>query len=394
MKTLFCCALLLFSVTAHTSPLNLPKSVPVKVDESIGNIGITDKKPIRSEIADKAFQAPQIGYIRFPTIRRQSSHHYKPVEIYVLGKNFVRPDDTHNNWAFYLEGDFSTMLLNESSDAKRLEIPAISWRPNQVTLRLPAWGEFFYYFPMGLEERQAHKTCFDNCMKEQKKGQFKEAFLKRQCEQTCDQDNQEDRVFELTLYDKDSNKPLTPPFEIRYTVEQATYRGNGDGIDRDRDGDGFEDIAYGGEDCDDTDADRYPGNVEVPDPEGKDEDCDPYTTGARDLDRDGFRDSRPFNINSPGLAEGRDCDDEDAAVNPTSPEVCNGKDDNCDGEIDEGVLWTYYKDKDGDLFGDPTQIIKSCPGLISGDDRLVTNNNDCNDNDPTVNPRNGNCPSQ
>lgn len=48
----------------------------------------------------------------------------------------------------------------------------------------------------------------------------------------------------------------------------------------DRDGDGAADAACGGSDCDDRDADRYPGNVERMDPDGHDEDCDPNTQGA------------------------------------------------------------------------------------------------------------------
>ena len=33
----------------------------------------------------------------------------------------------------------------------------------------------------------------------------------------------------------------------------------------------------------------------------------------------------------------RDCDDVRAGVNPDATEVCNGLDDNCDGEVDEGL---------------------------------------------------------
>ncbi len=29
-------------------------------------------------------------------------------------------------------------------------------------------------------------------------------------------------------------------------------------------------------------------------------------------------------------------------------EICNGVDDDCDGEVDEGFIVTYYRDADGD----------------------------------------------
>lgn len=59
----------------------------------------------------------------------------------------------------------------------------------------------------------------------------------------------------------------------------------------DADGDGYDAIACGGDDCDDNDADRNPGLTEVCDARGKDEDCDATTFGDRDEDRDGFIDS-------------------------------------------------------------------------------------------------------
>ncbi len=56
----------------------------------------------------------------------------------------------------------------------------------------------------------------------------------------------------------------------------------------DADGDGVESVACGGADCDDKDPNRYPGNTEICDARGHDEDCDPRTVGSRDLDGDGY----------------------------------------------------------------------------------------------------------
>jgi len=52
--------------------------------------------------------------------------------------------------------------------------------------------------------------------------------------------------------------------------------------------------------------------------------------------------------------QGGDCDDESPAVNPLVPEICNNKDDDCDGQSDpEGAqgCMDYFLDEDGDGFG-------------------------------------------
>jgi len=41
-------------------------------------------------------------------------------------------------------------------------------------------------------------------------------------------------------------------------------------------------------------------------------------------------------------------------------EVCNGKDDDCDGTVDEGVKNTYYQDSDNDGYGNSTVSIQAC----------------------------------
>ena len=53
-----------------------------------------------------------------------------------------------------------------------------------------------------------------------------------------------------------------------------------------------------------------------------------------------------------GTPSANDCDDADASVHPGAEEACNGVDDDCDGEIDEGVRTTFFLDADGDGHGD------------------------------------------
>lgn len=113
--------------------------------------------------------------------------------------------------------------------------------------------------------------------------------------------------------------------------------------DIDMDHDGHADVKYGGADCDDSDPNRFPGNPEVPDFEGHDEDCNLSTIGTMDRDNDGFTDARVFNASAlPGgpVVRGEDCDDTRRGVNPGVPEIPgNGLDDNCDGNVDFDESW-------------------------------------------------------
>src|SRR5690606_946482 len=115
----------------------------------------------------------------------------------------------------------------------------------------------------------------------------------------------------------------------------------------DEDGDGHASMVCGGDDCDDSDPLVYTGAIEVCDPMNRDEDCDASTFGFRDGDGDGFPDARCCN----GTSCGSDCDDSLPGVHPGLAEVCDGFDNDCDTNVDEGVLRTFYPDADGDSFG-------------------------------------------
>ncbi|MFN0032198.1 MAG: MopE-related protein [Flavobacteriales bacterium] len=68
----------------------------------------------------------------------------------------------------------------------------------------------------------------------------------------------------------------------------------------------------------------------------------------------------------------------------TAPvETCNDLDDDCDGQIDEGIPTnTYYRDLDGDTYGNPLVTIQDCSQPAG----YVSDNTDCNDNNASVNP--------
>lgn len=93
------------------------------------------------------------------------------------------------------------------------------------------------------------------------------------------------------------------------------------------------------------------------------------TTGSVDMDGDGY-------------TTAEDCDDTDAAVNPGASEECDGVDNDCDGEIDDGVTQTYYNDLDGDGFGDSSTTTEACEPT----DNWVESDGDCDDGDPYVYP--------
>lgn len=152
--------------------------------------------------------------------------------------------------------------------------------------------------------------------------------------------------------------------------------------DADEDGFGFpgDPMCRNGaaEDCNDQDPRISPSEPEIYD--GRDNNCDGSIDEGLDEDLDGIPDFRDLCLGTPsgfgvapdgcavceidgdgdGFGATQDCDDGDASVYPGAMEICNSRDDDCDGVIDEGF------DKDGDGF-------KTCQ-------------NDCDDSNPRVNP--------
>lgn len=138
-----------------------------------------------------------------------------------------------------------------------------------------------------------------------------------------------------------------------------------------------------GDDCDDQDNNRFPGNIELCDVDGHDEDCDEETYGKVDADGDRFDDAQCCNTRADGsLNCGDDCDDLRPNVNKTATEACDGVDNNCDGQVDEGVLVTVYEDADRDGHGNPNVSAQRCAGAAG----FAENSDDCDDNDPARHP--------
>jgi MYXO-CTERM domain-containing protein len=145
-----------------------------------------------------------------------------------------------------------------------------------------------------------------------------------------------------------------------------------------------------GDDCDDSEAQAFPGNTEVCD--GVDNDCSGAVdeglrnTYYRDTDGDGHGDPSRTTTDCEAPLDyvevGDDCDDDEFFVHPGRTEVCDGLDNDCSGGVDEGLAVTYFRDDDGDGHGDAAHSATECeapPGY-------VTSSDDCDDDEVNAYP--------
>lgn len=153
-------------------------------------------------------------------------------------------------------------------------------------------------------------------------------------------------------------------------------------------------------DCDDSDAAEYPGAPEYCD--GDDDNCDGeidedgavnVATWYADADSDSYGDVAMADVDcdqpSGFVADYSDCNDADAAVNPSAAEICDDGniDEDCDADADDADVSatgqaTWYADVDADSFGDAGSPLAMCdipPGYVA-------DNTDCDDGAPAVNP--------
>jgi hypothetical protein len=160
-------------------------------------------------------------------------------------------------------------------------------------------------------------------------------------------------------------------------------------------------VARGG-DCDDSRAERNPGELERCDPEAIDEDCDEAADDAdteaagkapvwADGDADGYGAGASELRCAPGagqVSRAGDCDDANDTISPAATEVCDpgGVDEDCNGlanEGDPGVTGkqTFYYDADRDGFAGP-ESVTAC----AAPPNHYASSTDCDDADRNISP--------
>lgn len=153
-------------------------------------------------------------------------------------------------------------------------------------------------------------------------------------------------------------------------------------------------------DCNDGDLDIGPGKPEVCN--SQDDDCDGTVdeagaSGCQLLYWDEDGDTYGLSSNLRCLCApsgyyaatvGGDCNDASTAAHPGASEICDGLDNDCDGQLDEsgaGGCATYYRDYDGDDFGVTGDSRCSCAPTAP---YSATMSGDCNDFSASVYPGN------
>ncbi len=181
----------------------------------------------------------------------------------------------------------------------------------------------------------------------------------------------------------------------------------------DVDGDGFDDLAAGmrGQDsppnggsvlvwtgmCRDADGD---GLCVEDDCDDDDSSVGEADTWYEDADSDGYPDASSSTedcdqpsgfLSEPSSSADWDCDDTDAAIHPGATEVCDAAntDEDCSGDADDDdtsvdtSTWsTWFTDADSDTYGDAASPVSQCDQPAG----TVTDDTDCDDTDPFVNP--------
>jgi hypothetical protein len=172
---------------------------------------------------------------------------------------------------------------------------------------------------------------------------------------------------------------------------------------RDADGDGFGDLnstkeakeqprGYVSNNLDCNDKNKTKGGPEVCD--GRDNDCDGVIDNGFELqpfysdwDGDGYGTSKRMVMacSAPPrfVSNSGDFNDENKNVYPGAPEICDGRDNNQNGQIDERFTrTTFYHDFDKDGYGRNEVTLEACAAPLN----YVAVGGDCNDRNAAIHP--------
>ena len=148
--------------------------------------------------------------------------------------------------------------------------------------------------------------------------------------------------------------------------------------------------ATNSDDCNDLNKDVYLGADETCN--GLDDNCDGQVDegSSTDSDGDGILDCIDEDDDNDGWNDPMDCAPLDGAVHPEAEETCNVVDDDCDGVVDEENATgcsTYWRDADGDGHGTDAFPSKCLCGPDPVSLYQGTTPDDCDDADPSQFPQ-------
>jgi|GEM_PF-3540337 len=172
----------------------------------------------------------------------------------------------------------------------------------------------------------------------------------------------------------------------------------------DSDGDGFggneaeaeascdplEGYVQNNSDCDDNNPSINPAGTEICN--GFDDDCDFVIDNGLfdsqawylDSDGDGFGNDDSLiyscDVIDGYIGQGGDCDDGDINIHPNANEICDGIDNNCDKNVDDGLEKEFFVDSDTDGYGNSEISIFACEAPQG----YVDNDLDCDDSNENL----------